>query len=126
MFRADFISTPRRDLPTEQEQFLAYKQVVETMGGRPVTIRTLDLGGDKLFSPTDRPTEANPALGLRAIRYCLREPNLFRSQLRAILRVSAHGPVRMLLPLISGIEELRRARQMIDAAKRELTNDGIK
>ena len=126
MFRSEFLFMNRRDLPTEQEQYVSYKQVVETMGGRPVTIRTLDLGGDKLFSPADRATEANPALGLRAIRYCLREPNLFRSQLRAILRASAHGPVRILLPLISGIEELRRARQMIEGAKRELKNDGAK
>jgi phosphotransferase system enzyme I (PtsI) len=94
------------------------------MGGRPATIRTLDIGGDKLLSPADRPSEANPALGLRAIRYCLKETGLFRAQLRAILRAGAHGPVRILLPLVSGVDELRRARAEIDAARGELAKNG--
>ncbi len=126
MFRSEFLFMNRRDLPGEQEQYLAYKQVVEGMAGRPTTIRTLDLGGDKLFSPADRSTEPNPALGLRAIRYCLREPALFRMQLRAILRASAHGPVRILLPLISSVDELRRARAAIESCKVELANDGVR
>jgi phosphotransferase system enzyme I (PtsI) len=125
MFRTEFLFMNRRDLPGEQEQYLAYRGVVEAMDGRPCTIRTLDLGGDKLFSPADRSTEPNPALGLRAIRFCLKDLNLFRQQLRAILRASAHGKVRILLPLISGLEELRRARQLIERAKSELKNDGI-
>lgn len=126
MFRSEFLFMNRRDLPGEQEQYQAYVEVVQSMGGRPTTIRTLDIGGDKLFSPADRPTEPNPALGLRAIRYCLREPAMFRMQLRAILRASAHGPVRILLPLVSSVEEVRRARAAIESAKVELEKDGIR
>lgn len=125
MFRTEFLFMNRRELPGEEEQYAAYKLVVEVMAGRPATIRTLDIGGDKLFSPADRPSEANPALGLRAIRYSLKEAALFRTQLRAILRASVHGPVRILLPLISGVEELRRAKLEIEAARESLTKDGI-
>ncbi len=124
MFRTEFLFMNRRDLPDEEEQYAAYRAVVEAMAPRPTTIRTLDIGGDKLFSPADRPTEANPALGLRAIRYCLREEALFRAQLKAILRASAHGPVRILLPLVSGVEEIRTARRTIDDVRAELTTRG--
>jgi phosphoenolpyruvate-protein phosphotransferase (PTS system enzyme I) len=125
MFRTEFLFMNRRDLPDEEQQYLAYRQVVEDMKGRPTTIRTLDIGGDKLFSPADRPSEANPALGLRAIRYCLKEPALFRTQLRAILRAAAHGPVRILVPLVSGVDELRRTKIEIDAARESLATGGV-
>jgi phosphoenolpyruvate-protein phosphotransferase (PTS system enzyme I) len=124
MFRTEFLFMNRRDLPDEEQQYLAYRQVVEDMRGRPTTIRTLDIGGDKLFSPADRPSEANPALGLRAIRYCLKEPALFRTQLRAILRAAAHGPVRILVPLVSGVDELRRTKIEIEAARESLVAGG--
>lgn len=125
MFRTEFLFMNRSDLPDEEQQYEAYKMVVEAMQGRPATIRTLDIGGDKLFSPADRPSEANPALGLRAIRYCLKEPALFRTQLRAILRAAAHGPVRILVPLVSGIEEIRRTKAEIADARASLVKDGV-
>jgi len=125
MFRTEFLFMNRRDLPTEDEQYAAYRTVVEAMGGRPATIRTLDIGGDKLLSPADRPSEANPALGLRAIRYCLKEPALFRTQLRAILRAAQHGPVRILVPLVSGVEELRLTKAEIETARQSLAAEGF-
>ena len=125
MFRTEFLFMNRRDLPGEDEQYEAYRLVVEAMGGRPATIRTLDIGGDKLVSPADRPSEANPALGLRAIRYCLKEPGIFQAQLRAILRAAAHGPVRVLVPLVSGVEELRRAKEELAIARKSLADAGV-
>ena len=125
MFRTEFLFMNRRDLPSEEEQYNAYRTVVEALKPRPVTIRTLDIGGDKLFSPADRPSEANPALGLRAIRYCFKDEPVFRAQLRAILRASAHGPTRILLPMISGLEELRWAREQIKSCADELARGGI-
>lgn len=125
MFRTEFLFMNRRDLPDEEQQYQAYRQVVEAMAGKPTTIRTLDIGGDKLFSPADRPSEANPALGLRAVRYCLKEPALFRTQLRAILRAADHGPVRILVPLVSGLDELRRTKVEIEAARASLVAEGL-
>jgi phosphotransferase system enzyme I (PtsI) len=105
----------RRELPGEDEQYEAYRTVVVTMRGRPVTIRTLDVGADKALDPSDVAKITNPALGRRAIRYCLAEPEMFLAQLRAILRASAHGPVRLLVPLIAQARErLRERRQPFD------------
>ena len=96
----------RTDLPSENEQYEAYASVVQTMAGRPVTIRTLDLGADKSLDGEET-VAANPALGLRAIRYCLANPDLFDTQIRALLRASLHGEIRILIPMISQVHEIR-------------------
>jgi phosphotransferase system enzyme I (PtsI) len=113
--------------PTEDEQFRAYAKIVTTMKGKPVTIRTLDLGADKQVEA--RRTESgqiavNPALGLRAVRLCLHDPSLFRPQLRAILRASALGKVRMMIPMLSSQDELFRVLQLVDETRRELKKRG--
>lgn len=119
LLRTEFLFMNRPDLPDEEEQYQAYSLVVRTMAGRPVTIRTLDIGADKTLdgSHTDA---SNPALGQRAIRYCLARPELFATQLRAVLRASAHGPVRLLLPMVAHMHEVRAALAAIAAARAEL------
>src|SRR3546814_14161487 len=108
----------RQSLPDEEEQYQAYAAVVRVMGGRPVTIRTLDIGADKTLD--DEATVAtNPALGQRAIRYCLAHPEMFATQLRAILRASAHGHVRLLLPRVTHLPAVPAARPPTEAAPRE-------
>lgn len=124
LFRTEFLYLNRRDLPGEDEQFEAYRQVAQEMEGLPVTIRTFDLGADKEIDGSER-VSANPALGLRAIRLCLAEPKMFHKQLRAILRASAHGKVRILVPMISSIHELNQTLHLIYEAKRSLDDDGI-
>jgi len=123
LFRSEFLFMGRRSLPGEEEQYQAYASVVRVMAGRPVTIRTLDIGADKTLD--DEATVAtNPALGQRAIRYCLARPDMFATQLRAILRASAHGPVRLLLPMVAHMHEVRSAFAAIDAARAELDARG--
>jgi phosphotransferase system enzyme I (PtsI) len=126
LLRSEFLFMNRTSMPTEEEQFAAYRSVVEAMSGRPVTIRTLDSGADKdvpaLQASRARP--ANPALALRAIRLCLAEPEIFLAQLRAILRASAFGPVKILVPLISGPPEMIAARELIGRAMRDLHSQG--
>ncbi len=125
LFRSEFLFLHREDLPTEDEQFEAYRTVVEGMNGRPVTIRTFDLGADKRMPGLgDRPSE-NPALGLRAIRLCLAEPKLFMTQLRAILRASAFGSIRILVPMIANAHEVTQTLAFIARAKAELTAQGV-
>jgi len=124
LFRTEFLYLNRRDLPTEDEQFQAYRKVVQDMGDRPVTIRTFDLGADKRIDSTER-VAPNPALGLRAIRLCLAEPQMFHQQLRAILRTSHYGKVRVLIPMLSSAHELNQTLHLIDEAKQSLHNDGI-
>jgi phosphoenolpyruvate-protein phosphotransferase (PTS system enzyme I) len=125
LFRSEFLFLHRDDLPSEDEQFEAYKTVVEGMGGRPVTIRTFDLGADKRMPGLgDRPSE-NPALGLRAIRLCLAEPKLFMTQLRAILRASAFGSIRILIPMIANAHEVSQTLSFIKRAKAELSANGV-
>jgi phosphotransferase system enzyme I (PtsI) len=125
LFRSEFLFLHREDLPSEEEQFEAYKTVVEGMDGRPVTIRTFDLGADKRMPGLgDRPSE-NPALGLRAIRLCLAEPKLFMTQLRAILRASAFGTIRILIPMIANAHEVSQTLSFIKRAKAELTANNI-
>jgi len=124
LFRSEFLFMGRTDLPTEEEQYLAYASVVKTMAGRPVTIRTLDIGSDKTLDG-EATVATNPALGLRAIRYCLAKPELFATQLRALLRATVHGHVRILIPMISHMHEVRAARQAIEAAARELDARGV-
>ncbi len=125
LFRSEFLFLNRSDLPSEAEQYASYKAVAKALDGKPVTIRTLDLGADKQ-APWGHTMADNPALGLRAIRLCLAEPGLFLTQLRAILRASAHGQVRILIPMLASFVELRQTLQRIDEAKASLRKDGLK
>ena len=125
LFRSEFLFMNRQDLPTEEEQFEAYREVVEGMKGKPVTIRTLDIGADKALDGQENPAE-NPALGLRAIRYCLAEPKLFNTQLRAILRASRFGKAQILIPMLCSSNEIAQALAAVERAKAELKAEGIK
>ena len=125
LFRSEFLFMNRKDLPTEDEQFEAYKAVAEGLKGKPVVIRTLDIGADKsLNSPDLGPSHS--ALGLRAIRYCLAEPPIFNTQLRAILRAARHGDVRILIPMLAGYNEIRQTLAAITRAKQQLKDEGRK
>jgi phosphotransferase system enzyme I (PtsI) len=124
LFRSEFLFLNRDNLPDEEEQFRAYREVVEGMDGLPVTIRTFDLGADKQLKGAVR-VASNPALGLRAIRLCLAEPQLFRTQLRALLRASTYGNLKLLVPMLSGVTEINQTLQFIDGVKQSLTNEGI-
>jgi len=119
LFRSEFLYMNRDDLPDEDEQFEAYRQVVKAMKGRPVVIRTLDLGADKSL-PWLKRTSMNPALGLRAIRLCLSEPHIFLAQVRAMLRASHYGKLRILLPMLANLKELEQALGLIELAKASL------
>ena len=123
MYRTEFLFLDYR-LPTEEEQLAAFTQIVEGMAPRPVTIRTLDLGGDKLAHILDTTPEANPFLGWRGIRICLDTPELFKTQLRAILRAGVDADVQILIPMISNLDELRRARALLEETKEELSAEG--
>lgn len=124
LFRSEFLFMGRSELPDEEEQYQAYASVVKVMAGRPVTIRTLDIGADKTLDG-EATVATNPALGQRAIRYCLARPEMFATQLRAILRASAHGPVRILIPMIAHMHEVQATYAAIDAARRELDARGL-
>lgn len=125
LYRTEMLYMNRQGLPDEEEQYLAYSAIVDAMAPLPVTIRTLDVGGDKLATDLHLEDEMNPALGLRAIRLSLRKPDVFKIQLRAILRASARGKVRIFFPMISGIEEVRAAKAVLDEAKGELRSAGV-
>ncbi|OAG28118.1 phosphoenolpyruvate--protein phosphotransferase [Thermodesulfatator autotrophicus] len=125
LFRTEYLYVVRKTLPGEEELFANYRQVVESLYPHTVTFRTLDLGGDKFAEELDLPAEINPALGLRAIRLCLKNPALFKVQLRALLRASAYGNVRIMFPLISGIEELREAKKFLQEVYLELKEEGF-
>ena len=125
LFRTEFLFMNRDTLPDEDEQFEAYRKVVEAMHGLPVTIRTYDLGADKYLDGMDRPALQNPALGLRAIRLCLTEPLRFQIQLRAILRASHYGKVRMLIPMLSGAAEIDQTLHQLAIAKQSLEAHAI-
>jgi len=120
LYRTEYFYMNRRDLPSENEQFEAYKKVVTRLSGRPVIVRTLDLGGDKFLSQLEVPREMNPFLGWRAIRFCLARPDIFKVQLRAILRASAFGDIKLMFPMISGVGELKQAIVVLNEAKKEL------
>lgn len=125
LFRTEALYLRSEDIPTEEEQFLVYKKVVEAMAPKPVTIRTLDLGGDKKLNRKFLATEElNPFMGVRAIRLCLNHIDIFKDQLRAILRASAFGNVRMMYPMISSVQELIQANAILEDAKVELRNKG--
>jgi len=123
LYRTEFLYLNREELPTEEEHYSAYSSILERMQGRPVTIRTLDLGGDKL-PIGHRSHEPNPALGLRAIRFTLRHPQLFRTQVRALLRASLHGTLQIMLPMIAAVGELREAKVQIESIRQELLREG--
>ena len=124
LFRSEFLFLNRDELPDEEEQFEAYRAVAAGMDGQPVTIRTFDLGADKQLKNAGRVAN-NPALGLRAIRLCLAEPMLFRTQLRALLRAAQHGNVKILIPMLSSVSELNQTLLFIEATKYSLDIDGI-
>jgi phosphoenolpyruvate-protein phosphotransferase (PTS system enzyme I) len=127
LFRTEFLFLSQPRLPDEEEQYAAYRTVAEGFAEGPVILRTLDLGGDKPMSgaPDLFPEEANPFLGFRAIRFCLAHPEIFKPQLRAMLRASAHGPIELMFPMISGVDEMRRAREVLEECKRELAAAGV-
>lgn len=125
LYRSEFFYMNRVDSPTEEEQYKAYKEVAKKLAPKPVIIRTLDLGGDKFLSQLDIPREMNPFMGWRAIRFCLARPDIFKVQLRAILRASAYGNLKIMYPMISGIEELRQANTILEEVKSRLRKDRI-
>jgi phosphoenolpyruvate-protein phosphotransferase (PTS system enzyme I) len=125
LFRSEFLFLNREQLPSEDEQFEAYRRVAVEMGSLPVTIRTLDLGADKTWNGAAERYSPNPALGLRAIRLCLAEPQMFLWQLRAILRASHYGKIRILVPMLSTVHEVTQTLHLIEEAKRSLEQDGI-
>jgi phosphotransferase system enzyme I (PtsI) len=125
LYRTEFFFLNRTELPKEEEQYVAYRKVAEAVAPQSVIIRTLDLGGDKFLSHSHLPQELNPFLGCRAIRFCLDRPDIFKAQLRAILRASAVGNVRMMFPMISGVSELRQAKDVVESCKLELRSEGI-
>jgi len=124
LFRTEFLFVDRRSPPTEDEQLDAFREAVVGMGGRCVTLRTFDLGGDKFSSSFDVPRELNPMLGLRAVRLQLRETEVLLAQLRAMLRASAYGPVRILVPLVSSLDELSRVRELVATAREQVAERG--
>ncbi|MEY2467053.1 MAG: phosphoenolpyruvate-protein phosphotransferase system enzyme [Verrucomicrobiota bacterium] len=125
LFRTEYLFINRDTLPTEEEQYQAYSEVAAALKPHPVVIRTLDLGGDKFLTHLAGPTEMNPFLGWRAIRFCLQERDIFRSHLRAILRASAIGNVRMMYPMISGMDELVQANKLVEEYKAELRQEDV-
>jgi len=126
LYRTEFLYLRSRGVPSEKELFEDYKELAEIVAPAPVNIRTLDIGGDKFSSDLNLTREMNPALGLRAIRFCLKEPKIFKSQLRAILRASAYGQVRLLLPMISGLQEILDTKKILKEVEKELNNKKIK
>lgn len=124
LFRTEFLYMDRDSMPTEEEQFNAYREVLEGMEGRPVIIRTLDIGGDKKLSYLPIGDEMNPFLGYRAIRICLDRKDIFKTQLRALYRASVYGKLKIMFPMISGLQEILSAKEIIEEIKKELTNEG--
>lgn len=125
LYRTEFLFMNRREMPDEEEQFIAYKTVAEAMTGGEVTIRTLDLGADKQMNPDTVPDCANPALGLRAVRFCLSEPQIFLTQFRALLRASHYGNVKILIPMLCTLAELRQTKLLLERAKASLRKEEI-
>ena len=125
LFRSEFIYLGSEDYPTEDEQFAIYKQVAETMAGKKVIIRTLDIGADKQADYFELPHEENPALGMRAIRICLTRPEIFKTQLRAILRASAYGKISIMFPMIISVDEVKKIKEIVAAVKAELDGEGL-
>lgn len=126
LYRTEFLYMGKSELPSEEEQFEAYKTVLERMDGKPVVVRTLDVGGDKELSYLNLPKEMNPFLGFRAIRFCLENEAVFRPQLRALLRASAYGNLKIMFPMIATLEEFRQAKSILLDEKKSLKADGVK
>lgn len=124
LYRTEFLFMDRSQMPTEDEQYEAYKAVAEDMGGRPIIIRTLDIGGDKQIPYLEMPTEMNPFLGWRALRMCLDRPELFKTQLRAIWRAGCHGSIKVMFPMVSSVDEVRKAKVLLEEARQELVAEG--
>ncbi|HWO96220.1 MAG TPA: phosphoenolpyruvate--protein phosphotransferase [Bacillus sp. (in: firmicutes)] len=125
LYRTEFLYMGRDTLPTEEEQFDAYKTVLERMEGKPVVVRTLDIGGDKELPYLDLPKEMNPFLGFRAIRLCLEMQDMFRTQLRALLRASVHGNLKIMFPMIATLDEFRQAKAILMEEKEKLQAEGV-
>ena len=125
LFRTEFLFMNNTHLPTEEEQFEAYKTATETMGDKEIIIRTLDIGGDKDIPYMNMKKEENPFLGYRAVRYCLGNPDIYKTQLRALLRASAFGPIRIMVPLVTTIDELRAVKDLLETCKKELDSEGL-
>ncbi len=125
LFRSEFLFMDNNHLPTEDEQFAAYKEAVETMGGKPVIIRTLDIGGDKDIPYLDMKKEENPFLGYRAVRYCLGNKDKYEIQLRAIIKASAFGKVKIMVPLVTCVDEVRSVKAMVEEIKKDFDANGI-
>ena len=125
LFRSEFLFLNQDHLPTEEEQFYAYRQVAETMAGKKVIIRTLDLGADKQVDYFKLDPEENPAMGLRAIRICLTRPEIFKTQLRAIYRASLYGNLSIMYPMIISVEEIRQIKEIVRQVKQELKEEQI-
>jgi phosphoenolpyruvate-protein phosphotransferase (PTS system enzyme I) len=126
LYRTEFLYMGKSELPSEEEQFEAYKTVLEKMDGKPVVVRTLDVGGDKELNYLNLPKEMNPFLGFRAIRFCLENETVFRPQLRALLRASAYGNLKIMFPMIATLEEFRQAKAILLDEKKSLKADGVK
>ncbi|WP_284141124.1 MULTISPECIES: phosphoenolpyruvate--protein phosphotransferase [unclassified Virgibacillus] len=125
LYRTEFLYMGKSELPSEEEQFKAYKSVLEQMGDKPVVVRTLDVGGDKELSYLSLPKELNPFLGFRAIRFCLENEDVFRPQLRALLRASVYGNLKIMFPMIATLEEFRQAKAILLDEKENLLKEGI-
>jgi phosphoenolpyruvate-protein phosphotransferase (PTS system enzyme I) len=125
LYRTEFLYMGRDQLPTEEEQFTAYKTVLERMEGKPVVVRTLDIGGDKELPYLDLPKEMNPFLGFRAIRLCLEEQEIFRTQLRALLRASVYGNLKVMFPMIATVNEFREAKAVLEEEKQKLISENV-
>jgi len=125
LYRTEFLYMGRDRLPSEDEQFEAYKKVLETMGEKPVVIRTLDIGGDKKLPYLELPEELNPFLGVRAIRLCLERQDIFRTQLRALCRASVYGQLKIMFPMVATLEELREAKAIFNEEKEKLIQEGV-
>lgn len=125
LYRTEFLYMDRDQLPTEEEQYTAYKAVLEGMEGKPVVVRTLDIGGDKELPYLNLPKEMNPFLGFRAIRLCLEEVDIFRTQLRALMRASVHGNLKVMFPMIATLNEFREAKAMLEEEKAKLVQEGV-
>jgi phosphotransferase system enzyme I (PtsI) len=125
LYRTEFLYLNRKELPSEDEHFKVYEKVIKKIFPHPVTIRTIDLGGNEFLSRIDLADEMIPIMGLRAIRLCLKEVNIFKTQLRAILRASAFGEIKVLFPMISGMEEIFQIKEILDELKNELTKESI-
>ncbi|MCM8771651.1 MAG: phosphoenolpyruvate--protein phosphotransferase [Candidatus Omnitrophica bacterium] len=126
LFRTEYLYLKRKDLPSEEEQFLSYMKIIEKMGKKPIIIRTIDVGGDKFISSFKGPEELNSFLGLRGIRFCLVKKEIFLTQLKAILRASYYGNLKIMFPMITTKEEVIEAKKIVEIAKQELREKGIK